>query len=84
MIRVKVRTIFRGQVAIHEKYLENALKKGLQIVFQERIMSIPMEEVRQKIKGKSHEPFKDRYTGEPYHLFYLDWRPDKEVQNKLL
>lgn len=85
MIQVKVKTIYKGQVAIHEKYLENATRRGIQIVLKDRgMMSIPVGEVKQRINGRSHEPFIDKYSDEPYHLYYFKWQPDKEVQTKLI
>ena len=84
MIKLTVESIWKGQVAIRDKYLKEALKEGLQIKYKDKLMTLRAGEIEEKIKGRSEKPFLDRYKKEFHYLIYFDWRPDDADQGKLL
>ena len=83
-IKIRVRTTWKGQVGIHQKYLKSAKETGLglEIWVGEERMILSAEDVKAKLKGKSEEQFTDRFTGEKYHIYYYDWKPTT-LQNSL-
>ena len=76
MIKVKVNTIFQGQVAIRDKYLKQAEATGQDILIthDKDQMLIRFTEVH-KYKARSLHPVKDRYSKEKHLLVYYDWEP---------
>ena len=76
MIKVKVKTVYQGQVAIRDKYLNQAMKtcQGILITHGKDQMLIRDTEVH-KYKARSLNPVKDRYSKEYHYLVYYDWKP---------
>lgn len=86
MLKLKVKSLWQGQVGVHQKYVAMAWETGQDIRFRynEETMTIPKNEIKGAIKGISAEKFMDRYKAELYHLVYFDWKPDGTIQGKLL
>lgn len=78
MIKVRVKTLWQGQVGVRDKYLKEAdqKKEDLVIVVDEETMTISSAELRSRIKAKSDRPFKDRFSNQSHWLYYYDWKPD--------
>ena len=85
MIQLRVKSIWKGQVGIRDKYVNQALRenKGLEIICQGEFMIIPATEVKEKITGKSKEHFKDKFSEEWHYLIYFSWEAN-DKQTKLL
>lgn len=84
MIKCRVKSQFQGKVAIRDKYLMRALKyqDGLEIFFNNEVMSIPHQEIKKKIAGWSKKTVKDIYGKAKHHLVYFYWKPTT-VQKEL-
>lgn len=88
-VKIKVKTLWRGCVAVHEKYYSLAVGgKGivpvdLVVAHAGRLMTIPAGQARALAKGKSTRPFLDKSTGKPYWLVYYKWNPDPEINRSL-
>jgi len=90
-ISVKVNTIWNGQVAIRNKYVDRAIKgqSDLAITHDNITMVIPCDEVESKIRGK-RENVPDKFSDKLHTLYYFSWdigvRPDeiikKEIESK--
>lgn len=84
MIKLRVLTIFKGMVAIREKYLKRASIEGLVIKYKDKQMTLRASEVKNKKVGRSEKPVKDMYGGKEEYLIFYKWRPDDIDQQKLL
>jgi len=86
MINVTVKTLWNGQVAIPEKYTNEALKSATDLCIHHagKQMIIPASEVQSRIRGRSASSFKDKFSNNTYRLVYIVWRPEPEVQQKLI
>lgn len=83
MIKKKIKSIWHGKVAIHEKYFNEAkaTKQGLELWYQGELMEVPFEKLS---TGKvSKEVYRDRHSGTFYKLIYFPWKPQVK-QKKLL
>jgi len=84
MITKRIKSTFLNQVAIHEKYVKQAVKEQtpLCLVYDNKSMIIPFEEIEKRGKlGK--ETFLDKFSNEFYRLVYFKFKPD-ETQQSLL
>ena len=77
MIEVPVKTLFKGMVAIHQKYAHKAYdgKVPLEIKHAGQSMTLEGEAIRTRIVQKSIA-YLDKFTKEPYRLYYYMWRPN--------
>ena len=77
MIKVKVRTIWQGKVAVRDKYVDmaKALGQGMSITCRGGTMTIPSEELEARITGYSEKAFVDRFSDEKHRLAYFLWKP---------
>ena len=80
MIELTVNTLWKGAVAIREKYLIEALRTGedIKITCGERSMVIPNEELQSHIWRVSKKPMQDRFGDEPHYLIYYRWLPQED------
>jgi hypothetical protein len=78
MIRVEVKTIWQGKVAVRDKYVDMALdnREGLIIVHSDDVMVIPFHGIQDRISGRSELPVKDRFSRDKHFLIYFNWQPD--------
>ena len=76
MIKVKVNTIWQGQVAIRDKYLKQAQEKmeDILIIHGQEQMVIRWVQAH-NYKAISEKPVKDKYSKEKHYLLYYDWKP---------
>ena len=91
MIKVHVNTTWKGQVAIRNKYVDEALRRGegLEIICNKISMVIPADQIRDRIRGK-REGIPDKFSNEIHTLYYFIWsigvKPDEikkiEVEQK--
>lgn len=84
MLKLTVKSIWKGRVAIRDKYLSQAFKEGLQVKYEGSVMTLATKEVEGKIKGRSEKPVFDKFNNEYHHLIYFAWHPDDVNQEKLL
>ena len=78
MIKVYVKTIWKGQVAVRQGYAEEAIKRGVGLIIKHKneTMVIPAERLKTLVAGKSVQCFRDYYgKRKPEHLIYFIWRP---------
>lgn len=84
MIVKKVKSLFMGKVAVHQKYIKKAVEKeeDLLVKYKESSMIIPWQKIDKKGKmGK--EVYLDKFENEYYNLIYFEWKPGK-IQEKLI
>lgn len=83
---LKIKSLWHGQIGVHQKYVKDALKAGvgMKFFFNREEMTIAKNDLRGAVKGISAEKFQDRFSGETYHLVYFTWKPDPKKQLKLL
>lgn len=77
MIKLEVKSIWQGKVAIRQKYLEQAYKnkKGLEIHHAGSIMLIPFDKIKDSVVAKSEKSVYDKFKGEYHWLIYFNWKP---------
>jgi hypothetical protein len=75
MVKVDVRTIWMGKVAIRDKYVDEALDmgEGIVIAHGDDFMEIPANEIKRKIIGRSELPVKDKFSRAKHFLIYFKW-----------
>lgn len=85
MIKVKVKTIWQGKVAVRDKYIDEAKAtgQGLIIAHKGASMVIPNDEIGNLITGYSERFFADRFSDKKHQLVYFNWKPT-EVQPALM
>lgn len=85
-IELKIKTIWQGRIGVHEKYLDKSDKEGRGFLFKhgEDTMAVPFDQIPYRVVAKTEKPFVDRFTNQPYHLYYFDWKPDPKKQPSLL
>jgi hypothetical protein len=83
MVKVKVRTIWKGLVAIRDKYIKQAYeeKVGIQISHGKESIFIPYEEIESKIVTES-DKISDNYSNEMHKLIYFRWTVKPPIQTK--
>lgn len=80
MIKVRVKTVWQGEIAFNEKYLKEAkdTKQGISVMSSDPrytgIMNIPVGDL-DKLLRYSTEIYPDRYGNGFYHLVYFKWNP---------
>jgi len=82
MIKIKVNTIWQGQVAIRDKYLKQAQERqeDILIIHGQEQMLIP-HLTAHKYNAISQKPVKDKfrygdiYVAEEHYLLYYKWKP---------
>lgn len=79
-IEVKVQKPWRGMVAFHEKYVQQAVADKLPLIisYQKERMSIPWDLVEDRLLHFSKDKFPDRFSKELYRLAYFRWYPDRQ------
>jgi len=84
-MKVKVKSMWNGKVALRDKYIDELhnTQDELVIEMNDKKMTIPFEKLDASIKGKSEQPFYDRFSRESHFLIYFDWKPDPELQGSL-
>lgn len=77
MIRIRVNTIWRGQVGVRDKYVEEAEQTGQSLFIFHGLeqMIIPWLDLKRLIVGRSEKAMVDRYGKNRHYLIYYDWRP---------
>ncbi len=77
MIKINVETIWHGQVAIRDKYLQESqeTEQDILIVHGDAQMRIPFETAH-KYNARSEKPVKDKFSNESHFLIYYKWEPD--------
>lgn len=86
MVTIKVKSLWKGQVGIPDRYIDEALDtgQGVLIEYKDEYMEITGDKLAESIRGKSDRKFQDRYGKNPdYYLYYIIWKPTIK-QNKLL
>lgn len=83
-MKLQVETIWKGYVAIRDKYYDEAIAKHLDLVliYRAKKMTIPADKVAQKAAFKSQKPFVDRYSKAKHYLYYFTWKEDKPLEIK--
>ena len=77
MIKVEVKTIFQGRVAIRDRYVNESLAnmEDILIVHGSDQMLIPYQ-IADKYAAKSEYPVRDKYNkNESHYLLYYNWLP---------
>ena len=76
-VRIKIKTLFQGKVAINEKYFLEADKNEDSLIFEHNgsIMEISYEDIAMDIVGVSKDRFKDNFGKGSYRLLYYKWKP---------
>ena len=84
MIKIKVKTIWQGQVAIRDKYLKQSQETGedILIIHGSDQMVIPYLTAH-KYKAKSEFPVRDKFSRESHYLLYYQWSPSV-IQESLI
>jgi hypothetical protein len=79
-IEVEVKSIWRGLVAFHEKYIREAEDKKLPLVVivKREQMTIPCDLIRPRLVRFSKERFQDKFSNDFYQLAYFRWLPDTQ------
>jgi hypothetical protein len=77
MIQVKVKSQYKGLVAIRDKYLleAEASGQGLIIEHNDQQMVIPFNEIHTRVKGVSEKPVFNKFSRERHSLIYYLWQP---------
>ena len=85
MIKVPVRTIWKGTVGVRDKYVIRGKKsrQGLLILHGDGAMVVAWEDLDRRCVGRSELPMGDRFSSEKHYLLYYDWKP-MEKQAALL
>lgn len=80
MITVRVDSIWRGQVAIRDKYVEQCRKEKADLAIEHKgeQMIVPFANLEKKIRGRSDRKFKDRFSRASHYLYYFWWVPKSE------
>jgi hypothetical protein len=92
MRSVDIKTIWAGRAWVHQKYLNEAKRRGegIELVYKKKgvleVMVIPPERVKPEFWEKSKIPHRDKFSKEEYYLYGVVWVPvDKShLQQKLL
>lgn len=86
MVNIKVRTIWQGKVGIHPKFLDECLEKkdDLCIEHEGDFMQIKFSDLPKKLVGKSKETFLDKFSQQPYQIYYFKWSPIKHPKTQSL
>lgn len=84
-IKIKVKTVWQGQVAIRDRYIEQAKNEERDILISLRKgrMLIPFNEIDSLILHRSKQPFYDKYKNEYHHLYYFKYKEENEQQAQL-
>lgn len=88
MTKVQVNTIWNGQVAVRNKYVDYAIRNKENLVIEHKgiKMVIPTEEIEKKIRGK-REGVPDKFSSQKHTLYYFVWsvgvKPDQLVKEEL-
>lgn len=79
VMELTVQTVWKGKVAIREKYYTEAVAKGcaIRIHCKGKEMTIIPDLIKAYI-FKSAQPFKSKFDAEAHYLIYYKWRPDGE------
>lgn len=79
MIKVKVKTIWEGKVAVRDKYIDEARAtgQGLIITHKQGFMVIPNEEINSRIDSYSEQFFADHFSDKKHQLVYFLWKPTR-------
>ncbi len=79
MIKIKVKSIWQGCVAIRDKYYKEAIETNQSIQVTVGKESYLIENPK-KYAYKSNRAFKDKFSGQSHFLYYYTWKPAvKEV-----
>ncbi len=77
MIQVTVRSVWHGQVGVHEKRVNLALDSGqglfILLVANGEVMEIPQNQVQNTQVGRSECRLRDKFGGPDYYLIYYKW-----------
>lgn len=71
-------------VAIRNKIYDDIVRENPErVVFECEggTMNLSLQEFRQRIKGRSKNEFKDKFSDGSHFLLYWDWKPDKPIPN---
>lgn len=85
MIIIKVETGFVGRtIAVRDKFVNDALanKQSLQITHNGNTMTIPYNEIKERITGKSKKSVPDYYGDKPNYLIYFRWKPNQVAHQR--
>lgn len=79
VMELTVQTVWKGKVAIREKYYHEAVAKGcaIRIHCKGKEMTVAPEKVKLYM-FRSPQPFKSKFDVESHYLIYYKWRPDGE------
>lgn len=85
MIKARVRTVFKGMVAVPDKHVLRAIDEGQQLWIQHdgQVMKIPHENILDIIV-KRGELNTDKWNRVPYRLYYFNWNPYNPSQGSLI
>lgn len=77
MIKIRAKSLWRGQVGIRDKYIFQSLREKRDIVIYHFYaqMTIPFNKINELVVGKSEKPFPDRFSDEWHRLWYFKWEP---------
>jgi len=82
MVRVKVKTVWQGKVAVRDRYVAECREKEQDLVIDHNggSMRIPWHKIDKKTDGVSREIHRDRYgkTTGGHRLVYFLWKPTVE------
>ena len=80
-MRLKVNTMYKGLVAIRDKYVikSKLLKEDIVIYSLNRLkMTIKAEDVKKRLVFTSEKLVKDKFSDQLHHLCYFKWIPDSD------
>ena len=84
MINKRVKTLFKGMVAAPALLVKECEETGqsLCIWYEGDCMELSSVELVKNLISVSDRPFRDKFGGEPYYLYYYAWKPTV-IQTKL-
>lgn len=85
-IEITVETLWNGQVAIRQQFLDQAFieKKAIIIYHNKGSMRINYTDFKARSVGRSDKKFRDKYNkNKPGYLYYFDWKPEVKQETLL-
>lgn len=76
-----VKTLWNGQVAIRQQFLDQAYleKKAIIIIHDKASMRINYTDFKERCCARSDRQYRDKFNkNKPGYLYYFQWEPDNE------
>jgi len=78
MVKIQVKSIWQGKIALRDKYFKEAEAngEGITIEYNGERMTLSTKEIRTRMTGVSERPVFDKFSNSKHYLCYYDWRPN--------